>query len=191
MVCFDLIGWMAAALTLSAYTMRTMIPLRLTAIAASLFFVAYGALMQIYPMLVLHMLLLPFNSHRLFEIFRTARKIHVARARRADGGEYLSRKGDPLDSLCILDAGRIDPVEIDGQVEQGEMFGELAFFSNDGLRTLSARCHGKCELPVLSEDDFLKLFYQNPAFAFSVVKLVANRLAQSRPTVEGARGTPG
>ena len=80
MVCFDLIGWMAAALTLSAYTMRTMIPLRLTAIAASLFFVAYGALMQIYPMLVLHMLLLPFNSHRLFEIFRTARKIHVARS---------------------------------------------------------------------------------------------------------------
>ena len=103
----------------------------------------------------------------------------------------MSRKGDPLDSLCILDAGRIDPVEIDGQVEQGEMFGEVAFFSNDGVRTLSARCHGKCELPVLSEDDFLKLFYQNPALAFSVVKLVANRLAQSRRTVEGARETPG
>ena len=70
MTWIDAAGWLAAALTLAAYSMRTMLPLRSAAIGANLSFIAYGAAIQVYPMLVLHLCLLPLNVARLAQILR-------------------------------------------------------------------------------------------------------------------------
>lgn len=69
----DLMGWLAAGLTLLAFLMRSMMALRLAAIAANLCFILYGAMILSYPVLVLHLALLPCNLLRLCELWRSPR----------------------------------------------------------------------------------------------------------------------
>jgi hypothetical protein len=72
----QMIGWFAAALTLLTFAMRSMLALRVTALAANLCFVSYGALMDLAPVLTLHLLLIPCNAMRLAEVVKERR--HVA-----------------------------------------------------------------------------------------------------------------
>jgi hypothetical protein len=60
-----LIGYFAASLVLATFCMRDMAALRCVAIASNLAFIAYGALADIGPVLVLHLMLLPVNVVRL------------------------------------------------------------------------------------------------------------------------------
>ena len=61
----ELIGYLASALVLATFCMRDMVALRCMAIASNLAFVAYGAMADLGPVLVLHLLLLPVNVQRL------------------------------------------------------------------------------------------------------------------------------
>jgi hypothetical protein len=61
----DLLGWVASLLTLITFAQTSMIALRVTAILASVFFIAYGAMGHFLPVLTLHAILLPLNSLRL------------------------------------------------------------------------------------------------------------------------------
>jgi hypothetical protein len=61
----DLIGYLASALVLATFCMRDMVALRWMAITSNLAFIAYGALADLGPVLVLHLLLLPVNLLRL------------------------------------------------------------------------------------------------------------------------------
>ena len=70
-------GWIAAALVFSTFFMKTMLPLRLVAIASNVAFMTYGLLSiaygdfgRIYPIFVLHTCLLPLNVVRLIELRR-------------------------------------------------------------------------------------------------------------------------
>lgn len=66
----DMTGWLAAGLTLLAFMMHSMTALRVVAIAANVCFILYGAAGLAYPVLVLHLLLLPCNVLRLYELRR-------------------------------------------------------------------------------------------------------------------------
>jgi CRP/FNR family transcriptional regulator, cyclic AMP receptor protein len=59
------IGYLASALVLATFCMRDMVTLRCLAIASNLAFITYGALADLGPVLVLHLLLLPVNVVRL------------------------------------------------------------------------------------------------------------------------------
>ena len=61
----DLLGWVASLLTLITFAQTRMIALRVTAILANIFFIAYGAMGHFLPVLTLHAILLPLNSVRL------------------------------------------------------------------------------------------------------------------------------
>lgn len=65
------LGWLAAGLTLLTFSMRSMTALRTAAVAANLCFIVYGALGAIYPVLALHLLLLPCNLMRLRQLYRS------------------------------------------------------------------------------------------------------------------------
>jgi hypothetical protein len=58
----ETLGWLAAALTLLTFSMRSMVALRLVAIAANVLFIAYGAVGALAPVLVLHLLLIPTSD---------------------------------------------------------------------------------------------------------------------------------
>jgi hypothetical protein len=82
----DLLGWVASLLTLITFAQTNMLPLRVTAILANVFFIAYGAMGHVLPVLTLHAILLPLNSARLIAHVGTtsvARRSMVASASQA------------------------------------------------------------------------------------------------------------
>lgn len=73
-----IVAWLAAALVFATFFMKTIVPLRMLAIASNVAFITYGLLgiaqgigAQLMPILVLHVALLPLNVLRLREV-RTA-----------------------------------------------------------------------------------------------------------------------
>jgi CRP/FNR family transcriptional regulator, cyclic AMP receptor protein len=70
MTLVDAIGWLAAALTLLTFATRDMVVLRLMALGANTAFIVYGMAGQLWPVVVLHVTLLPLNAVRLLELRR-------------------------------------------------------------------------------------------------------------------------
>ena len=183
---------LAGGLLLVSSFVKTMIPLRWLAIGSNFGFVAYGAIHPSYPMLLLHAALIPINLYRLVAMVRLTRRVRAASAESARSGVWLKpymrsanlkagtvlfKKGDRGDRFYMLAEGHIELVEIGGSVKAGEMFGELAFFTPDRTRRLTARCTEKCTVLSIDETTVNELFYQNPAFGFKMVELVASRLS--------------
>lgn len=69
----DVLGYAASASVLATFCMRTMVPLRVVALCSNVLFALFAALTHIYPVLLLHIVLLPVNAARLREVLtRTA-----------------------------------------------------------------------------------------------------------------------
>ena len=66
----DPLGYLASLLVLATFSVRGMVALRTLAIVSNLAFIAYAALAHIYPVLLLHALLLPVNLSRLSQALR-------------------------------------------------------------------------------------------------------------------------
>ncbi len=182
----------AAAFVMVSSFVKTMIPLRWLAVGSNLGFIVYGALHPSYPMFLLHFALLPINLFRWREMVRLTKRVAAAtaeadrsgvwlkpymRSRKRRAGSILFRQGDQGDRLYFLAEGRIELVEIQGSVVPGQIFGELAFFAPDRRRALTARCAEDSTVLSIDEQTVRELFFQNPAFGFKMVELVATRRA--------------
>jgi CRP/FNR family transcriptional regulator, cyclic AMP receptor protein len=66
-IWLDAIGYLAAFLLVLTFFMHRMVSLRLVAISSSVAWLVYGALASIYPVIVLHIVLLPLNAYRLWQ----------------------------------------------------------------------------------------------------------------------------
>ena len=106
------------------------------------------------------------------------------RSRPFAAGEVLFRKGDIADKLYFLVEGQIDLVEAGRSIPVGELFGEIAFFAPDRRRTGTARCATIGKVLTIDESSFKQLYFQNPAFGFEVVRLLAGRLSQDAHDLE-------
>jgi len=63
----NILGWIAAALVLATFCARKMTSLRAIAIASNIAFIAYGVASNLWPIMVLHAIMLPLNIRRLHE----------------------------------------------------------------------------------------------------------------------------
>jgi hypothetical protein len=88
MNAYEPIGYLASLLVLATFSMRDMVSLRVVAIASNVVFITYGALAEVSPVLLLHVVLLPVNALRLAESVRSA-----LRARAATVGCTLIHRG--------------------------------------------------------------------------------------------------
>jgi len=95
-------------------------------------------------------------------------------------GHFLFRKGDPGNALYYVQKGRVILREIDVEMSSGDLFGEIGIFAPGHARTCSARCETQVQLFRLSADDARRLCFENPQFAYYVIGLVADRLAEER-----------
>jgi len=59
------IGFIASGLVLAAFGMKDMVSLRIVAICSNIAFITYALLLDLPPVLVLHVILLPLNGWRL------------------------------------------------------------------------------------------------------------------------------
>ena len=194
----ELLGWIGAAATFSAFSLRTMLPLRSLAVTANAAFVSYGYFAGVVPVLVLHAALLPLNLLRLVEILRLRRRAIATRAdahafdwiarvekpRSFPAGTRLITAGAPADDLYYLVSGRVRVVEAGRTLGPGTLFGEIAFFSESRRRTASVDCETDCRIVVLDEARFMAAFHQDPSFGLAILRLVARRL------IENAEGAP-
>lgn len=201
----DVVGWLAAGLTLATALMRTMIPLRVLAASSNVMMIGYAAFVGAYPTLAVHSLLLPLNLYRLMQMRRLVRDISLAAAnsispdwlapfsnveeRRA--GEVLFRRGDKGDRLYYLCTGRIRFAEIDAEIAAGSLFGEVAFFIPEGVRTQTAVCLSDCRLLSIGESQLKQIYFQNPQFGWYLVRLVAERLSVNARRAERSALPPG
>ncbi|MBV9458594.1 MAG: hypothetical protein JO141_13890 [Bradyrhizobium sp.] len=67
----DGIGFAASIAVLASFCMTTIVPLRAMALASNLLFISYGLLAHIYPVLLLHIVLLPVNVFKLQRLLTT------------------------------------------------------------------------------------------------------------------------
>jgi hypothetical protein len=71
----DIVGYLAAFAVLATFCMNTIVPLRGLAIVSNILFILYGVGAQLYPVLVLHAVLLPINVFKMVRLRPPARAI--------------------------------------------------------------------------------------------------------------------
>jgi CRP/FNR family transcriptional regulator, cyclic AMP receptor protein len=179
--------------------MRTMVPLRVLALGSNVLFSSYGYFDHIYPVLALHLALLPINVWRLAQVHKLVRAarsgstvglsmesvLPFMRRRVAAAGEAVFYKGDLADRLYYVASGKLEVKELGIVLGREDVFGEIGIFSLDHRRTATVVCLTDCELFELAEDKAKELYFQNPSFGYAVIRLIIMRL------IENARIVPG
>jgi CRP/FNR family cyclic AMP-dependent transcriptional regulator len=186
----EVLGYIAAVCTLATYSMKTMIPLRISGIAANCFFIAFGFFGAIYPTLILHVILLPLNAVRLYQMLQLIRRVREASEgdlsmewlkpfmsrRQWNKGDILFRKGDVADRLFYTVSGHFQLNEIGLDIGHGQVIGELGLLAPGNRRTQTCECVEEGEALVISYDSVRQLFFQNPKFGFYFMRLATQRL---------------
>ena len=189
----DVVGWAASAAVLATFCMNTMVPLRVLAIVSNVLFCAFGAVAHIYPVLILHAILMPVNVTRLVQIWRLVRGMQAANnadlsiqallplmtPRTYNSGEVLVRKGEHADRVFYVMTGNMEIRELGKVIGPGSLVGEIGVFSPNRTRTATVVCSTDCDVYELSESKAKALYYQNPAFGYAVLQIIIGRLLEN------------
>ncbi len=119
MSAIDLIGYLAFLSVLATFCMGTMMPLRALAVLSNALFVTYGVGKHLYPVLLLHAVLLPINVLKIVQLRRQIQEVFpdVTHSVRPPAGqititEHVGRMGSGAHRMLRLlqiikvDAGR-------------------------------------------------------------------------------------
>ena len=170
--------------------MKAMTPLRVIAIASNVAFIAYGLGAGLYPVLVLHAVLLPLNCVRLLQARSLVQRVRAG-LRSTFGlewlipmmtchsfrsGDVLFRIGDPARSTFVILSGTVRVAEIGVVLGPGSVIGEIGVFAPDGCRTGTALCETDVEIGSISDQRLLQLCVQDPTFGLYLMRLVVQRL---------------
>jgi CRP/FNR family transcriptional regulator, cyclic AMP receptor protein len=183
-------GFIGAILTLASYLMKSMLPLRLVALAANVFFVAYGYLESALPSLLLYATMIPINAKKVWQMKKLVRAIENAKSdtpvsewllphmtrRLVKAGTTLWHKGDKATEMLYLESGRLNLLEYDEAIGPGSLIGEIGLFAPDNRRTRTIVCATDCTLYGLSAEAMALLYYENPKLGYHVMRLIVARL---------------
>jgi CRP/FNR family cyclic AMP-dependent transcriptional regulator len=184
------LGFIGAALMVASYLMKSMLPLRQTAVAACVFLYANGWITWAIPSLVLYGILIPINIKKALHVHKLVKAIERAKAdtpvsewllphmtqRHVKAGTVLWHKGDRAHEMVYVETGTIRLVEHGELRGAGTLVGEIGMLSPDNKRTLTIACETDCVVYALSAEDMVALYYQNPKLGFHVMRLVVQRL---------------
>lgn len=95
---------------------------------------------------------------------------------RFEAGHCVFRKGDISDALYLIQRGRIHLPEIDVELKDHDMFGEIGIFAPDHRRTCSAVCVTDVDAFRLTEEKVKQAYFLNPGFALFVLQAITRRL---------------
>jgi CRP/FNR family transcriptional regulator, cyclic AMP receptor protein len=90
--------------------------------------------------------------------------------------------------MYLIDSGRFELSETGMDIPPGTVVGELGMLSPDGRRTQSLVCRETGDVQSLSYDRFEELYFQNPEFGLSFLKLTSRRLFQNIARLEQELG---
>jgi CRP/FNR family cyclic AMP-dependent transcriptional regulator len=187
-----ILGYVASASVLTTFCMSTMMPLRIAGIVSNVLFSAFGALAHIYPIMILHLILLPVNTIRLVQIHRLVRGMESAQSEELTietllpfmsrseypTGHVLVRRGERADRMYYLVTGQVEVKEIGKILGPGNVLGEIGVFARDQKRMATVECISDCEILELTAAKAKEIYYQNPAFAYAVLQVIIARLME-------------
>ena len=196
----ELAGYTASALVFLTFYMKTMIPLRVVGILSNVVFMTYGLGGHIYPVFVLHAILLPLNCVRLVQMQASIRKVRDAshgdlsmewliplmRRRTLPRGAILFHKGDPANEVYLVLSGSLRLADVAVTVGPGSVLGEIGIFAPTHERMDTASCETDVDLGVIAYDKVLELYHQNRTFGFYLIRLVIQRLLDDYAMVRAA-----
>ena len=203
----DFLGYAAAGIVFLTFCMRTMLALRLIAIAGNLAFILYAVAADLTPILALHGALLPLNLLRLVQMRRQTRAT-LPQTLRATGdetfewlapygqrrdladGTWLFAKGDLAESLFVVVEGQLQVPDYGVVFGPGALIGEVGLFSPERRRTAGAVAVGPLAVSELTERRVKELHFDNPEFAYRLLRLITKRLVGNLEQVEKARAVP-
>lgn len=95
-------------------------------------------------------------------------------------GTVIFRKGEPGAHMYYIQRGSVGLDEIDDVMGPGEIFGDIGAFASRHLRTCTARARTDIDLFRLDADHVRRIFFESPEFAYYVVSVITERIAQER-----------
>jgi CRP/FNR family cyclic AMP-dependent transcriptional regulator len=191
-------GYLAAACMLTTFSMKTMVPLRLAGIVTNCLFILYGYLGLLFPVVVLHLILLPLNITRLYQMLQLIKRVREAShgdlsidwlkpfmsKRVTRKGDILFRKADVAEEMFYVVSGRYRLSESGIDVLPGQVVGELGLLAPENRRTQTLECLEDGELLTISYENVKQLYFQNPQFGFYFLRLATRRLFQNIERLE-------
>src|SRR5438270_9474318 len=162
------IGIAAAAASLYAAYAKTIIPLRIAAIAANFLAMLYSLSHGTYPTFMLNAVLLPLNGWRLWAMLKLIRDIDRAiegdmnvdwllpytRPKHFKAGDVVMARGEYATAAFYVVAGEVEVVDIGRSYGPGTLLGEIGLFTPDGKRTMTVRCKTDVQTAKIDYDRF-------------------------------------
>jgi len=185
-----LVSALAVILNITGYLMKTMIPLRILAMATNCLFIFWSSMASVYPTLILNCILLPINAMRFGQMKKLIKQVDEAAhgdlnmdwlkpfttSRSFTTGTVLFNKGDAATELHFIMSGRFRVVERDVEIGPGSILGELGLLEPGRTRTATVECLESGETLAISYDHVMQLYFQNPTFGFYFLQLSTARL---------------
>jgi CRP-like cAMP-binding protein len=177
---------------------QTMVPLRISNMIGSAFFVAFGALAGDIKTFLLYLLLLPINALRLRQMLNLVKKARSATQgdtsmewlkpfmteRQYRKGNILFRKGDPANEMLLTVTGKFLVTEIGVEHPPGRLMGELGFLSPNNRRTATIECIEDGHVLTITYEKLLEIYFQNPQFGYYFLVLTSQRLLENIARLE-------
>ena len=185
-----LVSAAAVILNIIGYLMKTMIPLRIVAMATNCLFSLWSSMALVYPTLILNCILLPINAMRFGQMKKLIKQVDEAAhgdlnmdwlkpfttSRSFTAGTVLFNKGEAATELHFIMSGRFRVVERDVEIGAGSILGELGLLEPGRTRTATIECVESGETLAISYDHVMQLYFQNPTFGFYFLQLSTARL---------------
>ena len=97
-------------------------------------------------------------------------------------GEVICRQGEVGDRMYVIQAGgaavsRADngPDEIVGELQAGDIFGEMAIFDRQP-RSATVRARGGARVLTLDKRGFLRQVHEDPSLAYRILQQMSKRI---------------
>ena len=195
----NVLALLGAIFFVATLLMRTIVPLRVSAIISDLFFVGYAVLANSVTTFILYILLLPINLIRLHQMLKLVKKARTSAQgdlsmdwlkpfmtrRKYRKDDLLFHKGEPANEMLYIVTGKFLVKEIGIELSAGRIVGELGFLSPNNRRTQTVECIENGEALTISYDRLLEIYFQNPEFGYYFLRLSSDRLLQNIARLEG------
>jgi CRP/FNR family transcriptional regulator, cyclic AMP receptor protein len=198
MTWVEALGWLGAGLAIAGSAMKTIIPLRCIGIVTNVVSLTYASIMGLYPSMTVNLILLPLNAYRLYQMLRLIKKVkHASKSdlsmdwlkpfmtrRAVKTGEILFARGDIANCMFYTLSGRYRLRELNIELMDGQVVGEMGFMSPENKRTQTLECLEAGEVLSISYDEVRQLYFQNPEFGFYFLRLTSERLFKNMQGME-------
>ena len=189
----DLFNSVGSLFIVATASTKTMVPLRVLAIVANCFLIAFYGVSHEWVPFVLQAAALPLNGYRLYQMLLLIRHVRDAIrgntsmdwlkpfmiARRYRKGDVLFAKGETANEMFCPVSGRFLLIELGIEVKPGQVVGELAMLAPDNRRTATLECVEEGEALSITYEQVEQLYYQNPTFGFYFLRMATARLFEN------------